>query len=73
MTATNFDILKDILFLLFFLIGSLWMWGKIKFGPNTQQKFETIFARSRKRYKWMFLIGLILLTGLFTWQYVLGN
>ena len=73
MTAATFDLFKDIFFLLFFIVGTLWMWGKFKFGASTQLKMEHIFSRSRKRFKWMFLIGLLLLSGLFIWQYVLGN
>lgn len=73
MTATTFDLIKDIFFLLFFIIGTLWMWGKMKFGAVTQLRFEKMFSRSRTRFKWMFLIGLILLTGLFIWQYGFGN
>jgi len=73
MTATTFDLLKDIFFLLFFIVGTLWLWGKLKFGASTQLKLENMFLRSRKRFKWMFLVGLLLLSGLFFWQYVLGN
>ncbi len=73
MTASTFDLVKDIFFLLFFIVGTLWMWGKLKFGFATQSKLEHIFSRSRYRFKWMFLIGLLLLTGLFVWQYALGN
>ncbi|MBK7034838.1 MAG: hypothetical protein KBF42_10835 [Chitinophagales bacterium] len=73
MTAATFDLIKDIFFLLFFIVGTLWMWGKLKFAPATQNKMEHIFSRSRNRFKWMFLIGLLLLSGLFFWQYVLGN
>ena len=43
MTAATFDLIKDIFFLLFFIVGTLWMWGKLKFAPATQNKMEHIF------------------------------
>ncbi len=72
MTAATFDLVKDIFFLLFFYVGAAWMWGKLKFGPSTQESMERMFQRSRTRFKWMFLIGALLLTGLFIWQYALA-
>jgi hypothetical protein len=47
------------------------MWGLTKLGPSAQQRFEEVFARSRKRFKWMFLIGALLLAGLFVRDYFL--
>lgn len=71
MTASTFTLLIDILTLLFMIIGALWMWGVFKFKAEVQQRFEEIFARSRKRFKWMFLIGAILLAALFVRDYFL--
>jgi ATP/ADP translocase len=73
MTTQTLDLIKDIFFLLFFLVGTLWLWRKIKLPPNRQAYMEKLFERSRKRFKWMFLIGLLLMGGLFIWQYVLGK
>lgn len=73
MTAATFDLLKDILFLLFFYLGAAWMWGKLKLNATNQEKLETIFKRSRGRFKWLFLIGALALTGLFVYQYFIEN
>lgn len=73
MTTQTLDLIKDIFFLLFFLAGTLWLWGKIKLRPANQASMERIFAKSRARFKWMFLIGLILIGGLFIWQYIFGR
>ena len=69
MPTATLDLLKDIFFLLFFYIGAAWMWGRLRFKPSTQEKLERTFQRSRERFKWMFLIGALLLTGLFVYQY----
>lgn len=69
MTAATFDLLKDLFFLLFFYFGAAWMWGKIKLKAADQANLERIFARSRIRFKWLFLLGALLLTGLFIYQY----
>lgn len=69
MTAATFDLLKDLFFLLFFYFGAAWMWGKIKLKATDQANLERIFARSRNRFKWLFLLGALLLTGLFIYQY----
>lgn len=71
MTASAFTLLIDILTLLFMIVGALWMWGVFKFGPSTQQRFEEVFARSRNRFKWMFLVGALILAGLFVRDYFL--
>ncbi|MBC8045953.1 MAG: hypothetical protein H7Y00_04110 [Fimbriimonadaceae bacterium] len=63
MKAETFLLLKDILIILFLLIGTSWMWGILKFGPGTQTRMEETFVRSRRRFKWMFLVALILITG----------
>ncbi len=73
MTTQTLDLLKDIFFLLFFLTGTLWLWGKVKLKAENQAYLEKLFAKSRTRFKWMFLIGLLLIGGLFIWQYVLGK
>jgi hypothetical protein len=71
MTAATFDLVKDIFLLIFFYLGTAWMWGKIKLKPNDQAKLEHIFTRSRTRFKWLFLAGALALTGLFVYQYFL--
>ncbi len=72
MTAATFDLVKDIIVLLFFYLGAAWMWGVLKLGNEKQTKLETIFARSRKRFKWLFLVGAVALTGLFLYQYLIA-
>lgn len=71
MTAATFDFIKDMLFLAFFYVGAAWMWGLVKLDTVNQQKLELIFKRSRGRFKWLFLIGALALTGLFVWQYLI--
>jgi len=73
MTNQTLDLIKDIVFFLFFLVGTLWMWGIMKFSPTMQANLERTFQRSRKKFKWLFLAGLLLLSGLFIWQYVFGK
>jgi len=73
MTAATFDLLKDILFILFFYLGAAWMWGKLKLNTGNQQKLETIFKRSRVRFKWLFLAGAVALTCLFIWQHFIKD
>ena len=72
MTAATFDRVKDIIVLLFFYLGAAGMWGVLKLGNENQTKLETIFARSRKRFKWLFLVGAVALTGLFLYQYLIA-
>lgn len=62
MQSDSFILLKDIFFILFLLLGTLWMWGILKFKPATQEQWEKTFARSRWRFKWLFLAGFILIT-----------
>lgn len=65
------DLIKDIVLILIFLAGTLWMWNIVKLPPTTQYKMEMLFKRSRYRFKWLFLIGFLMLTGLFIWQQIL--
>lgn len=73
MTTATLDLLKDIIFLLFFYAGTALTWGWIRLKPNAQKELDRMLSRSRKRFKWMFLIGAILLTGLDLWQYVINR
>ena len=71
MRAEVLDFIKDIVLLVFFFAGTLWMWNIVKLPANTQAKLELVFKRSRYRFKWLFLIGFLLLAGLFIWQEIL--
>ena len=73
MTTVTLDLLKDIFFIFFFLAGTLWMWGIVKLPAAQQRNMEKTFERSRKKFKWMFLAGFLLLGGLFLWQYLLHD
>jgi len=61
MTTNLLYFIFNIAMLLLFLLGTLWMWKLIKFPKATQSKLDFIFSKSRTRFKWLFLIGFILL------------
>ncbi|HAE13242.1 MAG: hypothetical protein H6548_06470 [Chitinophagales bacterium] len=61
MRTETLVLIKDILIILFFLAGTLWTWGIWKLGKERQERMEFIFRNSRNRFKWLFLIGLIIL------------
>lgn len=71
MSAGTFDLVKDIFLLLFFFAGTVWMWNLIRLPANYQKNLENVFKRSRYRFKWLFLIGFIVLAVLFVWQEIL--
>lgn len=69
MPYATFNLVKDILLLLIFLAGTLWMWGWLRFSDGYQQNLEKLFVRSRWRFKWIFLIAFLLLAGSDIWNY----
>lgn len=71
MQADTLDLVKDIVLMVFFLAGTLWMWNIVRLPFVSQQKLETLFKRSRYRFKWLFLIGFLMIAGLFIWQEIL--
>ncbi|MBC8172581.1 MAG: hypothetical protein H7X71_01630 [Chitinophagales bacterium] len=71
MKTETFELLTDIFFMLFLLSGTLWMWGKIKFGKETQERWDKTFERSRKKFKLLFLFGFLIVTGMFIWKHMI--
>ena len=61
MRTETLVLIKDILIILFFLAGTLWTWGHLEAGERASGADEFIFRNSRNRFKWLFLIGLIIL------------
>ena len=53
--------LFNYLILLVFLLGTVWTWGLLRLPKEQQQQLERQFGRSKTRFKWLFLIGLILI------------
>jgi hypothetical protein len=61
MPTQSFSLLFDIAMLLFFLLGTVWTWGWVRFPGKTQDVLEQVFSKSRNRFKWLFLVGLLIL------------
>ncbi|MFN0274982.1 MAG: hypothetical protein ACKVPJ_04500 [Chitinophagales bacterium] len=68
MKNETITLLTDILIILFLLLGALWQWGIMKLRPAAQKNLEKIFEKSRWRMKWLFLIGFVVVAGMFLWR-----
>ena len=47
--------------LLFFTAGALWMWGVWKADAETQARWEALFVRSKKRFRFLFPLAAVAL------------